>query len=147
MEGRSSVDRDRLLDSARQKYQKALKADPKHKGALAGLADLYAKAGNKEQALATYQTALQAVTRRTTTWRTRWRRCRSSCQDWAGAVQSCQFALSLDPENRTYTRTLGYCQAQLGQYQTGGRVADEGDAGGPGAVLPGAGLDRPEPRA
>lgn len=119
MEGRSAVDRDRLLDSARQKYQRALKSDPKHKGAMTGLADLYTKAGNKDQALATYQAALKQspkdhdlAYKMTTT--------QIKFQDWAGATQSCQFALSLDPENRTYNRTLGYCQAQLGQYQQAG---------------------------
>jgi tetratricopeptide (TPR) repeat protein len=119
MEGRSAVDRDQLLDSARIRYQKALKADPKHKRAMVGLADLYSKAGNTDHALATYQAALQQYPKdhelaykMTTT--------QVKAQDWAGAVQSCQFALSLDPENRTYTRTLGYCQAQLGQYQQAG---------------------------
>ena len=119
MEGRSAVDRDRLLDSARQKYQRALKSDPHHKGAMAGLANLYAKAGNKDQAMATYQAALKESPKdhdlayKMTTMQVKF-------QDWAGAVQSCQFALSLDPENRTYNRTLGYCQAQLGQYQQAG---------------------------
>jgi tetratricopeptide (TPR) repeat protein len=119
MEGRSATDRDRLLDSARQKYQRALKTDPKHKGAMSGLADLYAKAGNKDQATAMYQTALQASPKdhdlayKMATMQVKF-------QDWAGAAQSCQFALSMDPENRTYTRTLGYCQAQLGQFQQAG---------------------------
>jgi tetratricopeptide (TPR) repeat protein len=119
MEGRPAVDRDRLLDSARQKYQRALKADPNHKGAMAGLANLYAKAGNKDQAMATYQAALKESPKdhdlayKMATMQVKF-------QDWAGAVQSCQFALSLDPENRTYNRTLGYCQAQLGQYQQAG---------------------------
>src|SRR5262245_12408358 len=42
-EGRAPADRDQLLDHARQRYQKALKADPKHKGAFLGLAKLYTR--------------------------------------------------------------------------------------------------------
>jgi tetratricopeptide (TPR) repeat protein len=119
MEGRSAVDRDRLLDSARQKYQRALKTDPNHKGAMTGLADLYAKAGNKDQALATFQAAMKQSPK-DHDLAYKMAAMQVKFQDWAGAAQSCQLALSLDPENRTYNRTLGYCQAQLGQFQQAG---------------------------
>jgi tetratricopeptide (TPR) repeat protein len=121
MEGRSAVDRDRLLDSARQKYQRALKTEPNHKGAMAGLAELYAKSGNKDRAIATFQEALKHSPK-DHNLAYKMAVMQANFQDWAGAAQSCQYALSLDPENRTYTRTFGYCQAQLGQFQQAGET-------------------------
>jgi len=115
MEGRSAVERDQLLDSARHRYQRAMKQDPKNKEAMVGLAKLYAKTGDKERAVATFNQAIQrdpkdhvlAHTMATTLVR---------FNDYAGATEACKHALTLDPENRTYIKTLGYCQAQLGQW-------------------------------
>lgn len=115
MEGRSAVDRDQLVDAARHKYQLALKADPKSKAALTGLARLYAKVGDRERAVATLQTAMQyhpkdhELAHRLATVQVQF-------ADWGGALESCRVALRVDPENRTYHKTMGYCQAQLGQW-------------------------------
>ncbi len=115
MEGKSAVERDQLLDSARQRYQRALKAEPKNKAALVGLAQLYAKSGDKERAVATFQLALKNSPKDHEL-----AYLMASAQvkfgDWNGAAETCRYALSLDPENRTYHKTLGYCQAQLGQW-------------------------------
>ncbi|HET6573106.1 MAG TPA: tetratricopeptide repeat protein [Fimbriiglobus sp.] len=121
MEGRPAVDRDRLLDSARQKYQRALKTEPHYKGAMVGLAELYAKTGNKDRAVATFREALQHAPK-DHDLSYKMAVMQVNFHDWAGAVQSCQYALSLDPENRTYSRTYGYCQAQLGQFQQAGET-------------------------
>src|SRR5471032_2269307 len=50
-EGKPAGERDQLIDSARQRYQRALKADPKNSAALAGLARLYSKIGDREHAV------------------------------------------------------------------------------------------------
>jgi tetratricopeptide (TPR) repeat protein len=121
MEGRSAVDRDKLLDTARQRYQRALKADPKNKGALVGLAHLYAKCGDKDQAVATFRAALKASPKDHELAH-EMAAVQVQFEDWEGAARTCQYALSLDPENRTYHRTLGYCQAQLGRWQEAGET-------------------------
>ena len=115
MEGRSAVDRDQLVDSARHKYQLALQTDPKNKAALAGLARLYAKTGDKDRAVATLQAAIQAHPK---DHELAHRQASVQVQfaDWAGGVEACRLALRIDPENRTYHKTMGYCQAQLGQW-------------------------------
>ncbi|MGL6096119.1 MAG: tetratricopeptide repeat protein [Fimbriiglobus sp.] len=113
---RSGVERDQLLDSARQKYQKVLEKDAANKGALLGTARMYAKAGDKDRAVAAFQTAVNAnpadhelVYQMATT--------QARLGDWAGAAESCERALAADPENRTYRKTLGYCQGKLGQWE------------------------------
>jgi tetratricopeptide (TPR) repeat protein len=115
MEGKSAVERDQLLDAARQGYQRALKADPKNKLARLGLAEMYATVGDREHAVAEFQAALKLypkdhqLAHQMAVAQVRF-------SDWSGAAESCQYALSLDPENRTYHKTLGYCQAQLGRW-------------------------------
>jgi len=115
MEDRSAVERDQLIDSARQKYQLALKADPKNKPALIGLARLHAKAGDKDQAIAALRAAQQTYPKDHELAH-RLASVQVQFADWSGAAESCKIALRLDPENRTYHKTLGYCQAQLGQW-------------------------------
>jgi tetratricopeptide (TPR) repeat protein len=115
MEGRSAVERDQFLDAARQGYQRALKTDPKNKPALLGLADLYAKVGDKDHAIAEYRAMLKLYPKDHQLAH-HMAVAQVQFSDWSGAAESCQFALSLDPENRTYHKTLGYCQAQLNQW-------------------------------
>lgn len=115
MEGRSAVERDQFLDAARHKYQLALKADPKNKAALTGLARLYAKIDDRQHAVATLQTAVQAHPKDHELAH-KLAGVQVQFADWAGAAESCRLALRLDPENRSYHKTLGYCQAQLGQW-------------------------------
>jgi tetratricopeptide (TPR) repeat protein len=121
MEGRSAVDRDKLLDSARHQYQGALRIDPKHKGAMTGLAKLYGLSGDKERAIDTFRAAVKQSPKDHDLAH-KMAAMQVQFGDWAGAAESCRYALSLDPENRTYTRTLGYCQAQLGQWQEAGET-------------------------
>lgn len=115
MDGRPAVERDHLLDAARQQYQKALDTDPKNKAALTGLANLYAKGGDRERAVAVLRTTIQhhpkdhQLAHRMAAVQARF-------GDWQGASESCRQALAVDPENRSYHKTLGYCQAQLGRW-------------------------------
>lgn len=116
MEGRTAVERDQLLDSARQRFRRALTAEPKNRAALIGLARFYADSDNKDQAIATLRQAMQyypkdhELAHRLATIQIRF-------EDYAGAMSSCQQALALDPENRIYTKTLGFCQAHQNDYQ------------------------------
>jgi predicted Zn-dependent protease len=117
-EGRAPADRDQLLDNARQRYQKALKGDPKHKGAFLGLARLYAKLEDYPAAIGVYRQYLDlypkdhavhhdlAVTY-------------GKAQDWVSAAAACEAALALDPENRVYQKTLGMCFVRAGKYDDG----------------------------
>ena len=121
-EGRSAVERDQLLDSARQRYQRALKVRPKDQTALLGLARLYAKAGDKDRAVATYQTALDAYPKDHALAH-KMAATRAQFGDWDGAAETCRVALAVDPENRTYQKTLGFCLAGAGKWDEAFEVA------------------------
>jgi thioredoxin-like negative regulator of GroEL len=110
------ANRDELLDMARQRYQRALKADPKNKAALRGTAGMYARLGDRDRAVEAYKKYLKhfpkdhelmhdvAVTH-------------AQWKDWAGAAGWCEQALRVDPENRTYRKTLGFCLARGGRWE------------------------------
>lgn len=130
-EGRTAVERDQLLDSARQRYQRALKKQPKNAEAMLGLAKLYAAAGDKERAVEMYRAAMKAnpkdhalVHKLAGT--------QATFGDWTGAVETCRAALAMDPENRSYQKTLAFNLAQLGQwdeaYATLAKVMAEAEA-------------------
>jgi tetratricopeptide (TPR) repeat protein len=121
MEERSTPDRDRMIDSSRQIYQKALAVDPKNKTALTGLANLYARTGDRERAVEMLEAAIShhpkdhQLAHKLAAIHIRF-------QDWARAQEACQYALTVDPENRTYRKTLGYCQAQQDDWQQAGET-------------------------
>lgn len=108
--------RDQLLDIARIRYERALKAEPKHREALLGLSRMYAKLNDRDKALESYREYLKhhpkdadihhEVAHRLAEWK-----------DWNGAVTWCDSALKLDPENRTYRKTKGFCMAMGGRWE------------------------------
>jgi thioredoxin-like negative regulator of GroEL len=110
-----SPNRDVLLDGARAKYQQALKADPKNKASLLGLARLYARIGDQERADEVFRQYLthypkdHAVVHEVAVTHAR-------SKDWAGAVAWCEAALKIDPENREYRKFMGFCQAHGGNW-------------------------------
>ena len=110
--------KDQLLDQARQAYQKALHKDPKNKGALLGVARLYAKLGERDRATEAYRKYLEYnpkdadAIHELAVAHARWK-------DWPGAMSWCEAALKTDPENRTYLKTLGFCQARGGKWEEG----------------------------
>lgn len=116
MEGRSAIERDQFIDSARQKYQHVLAEEPDNTEALVGLAKLYAQTSSQELAVQTMQMAINqypanhALAYELAGMQVRFR-------DYSGAEQSIQHALQHDPENRTYQKTLGYVQAQTGRWE------------------------------
>lgn len=114
-DGRAGADRDQILDAVRQRYSAALQQDPKNKDALLGLAKMYTWAGDKERALHALNNltaahpkdkdAAFAVVKTMVRF-----------QDWDGACKACTAALALDPENRTYTKSLGYAHARADRW-------------------------------
>jgi tetratricopeptide (TPR) repeat protein len=109
------TNRDQLLDMARMRYQKALKEDPKNKDAMLGMARLYARLGDRDKALEMYKKCMStypkdhAVPHELALKYGQW-------NDWAGAASWCEAALKIDPENRTYRKTLGFCLARAGRW-------------------------------
>ena len=113
--------RDELLDMARIRYQRALKQDPKHKGALLGSARMYAKIGDREKAVAGYKAYFHVYPKdveavhELAIVHARW-------GDLPGAVTWSEAAVKADPDNRTYRKTLGFCLARAGQWEKGFEV-------------------------
>ena len=116
-EGRSAVERDALIDSARQGYQKALKADPKNTAALAGLARLYSRIGDRERSAQIYTEALRQNPKNHELAH-KMAGMYAKAEEWPAACEACKLAIGIDPENRTYHKTLGYCAARAGQWDT-----------------------------
>lgn len=109
------ANREQLLDAARQGYQRALQTDPKNKAALLGVARLYARLGERERADDMYRKYLthypkdHAVVHEVAIVHGRWK-------DWPGAVAWCEAALKVDPENREYRKSMGFCMAHAGDW-------------------------------
>lgn len=118
VEESTSADRDRILDEARQKYQAALKADPKNAQALRGLARLYTRVGDRERAVNSYRELMQNYPQDHKA-AYEFALALARFEDWNGATAACQHAIGGDPENRRYKRTLGVCMAQAGNFEGG----------------------------
>jgi hypothetical protein len=110
--------RDELIDRARHAYQKALEKDPKNKGAMLGMARLYARMGDHDRADEMYKKYVDANPKDADA-RHEVALAHGQWKDWAGAVTWCEAALKLDPENRKYRKTLGFSQAMAGNWQGG----------------------------
>jgi tetratricopeptide (TPR) repeat protein len=114
----SSADTGRALDEARLKYQKALERDPKNYDAMRGLARLYTRIGDRDQALATYAALVRQYPQ---DHKAAYEQslAHARFEDWDGATAACRRALTLDPQSLRYTRTLGVCLARTGRPQEG----------------------------
>jgi len=115
-DGRSSVERDQLVDSARQRYRRALKSDPKNSAALAGLAKLYSKIGDREHAMQIFSEGLRQNPKNHELAH-KMAAMHAKSEEWTAACEACKLAISIDPENRNYHKTLGYCAARAGQWE------------------------------
>lgn len=109
--GRTAIERDHMLDSARQKYQYALKEDPKNKAALIGLAKMYARTKDHQRATDTLWSAARTFNEDHEIWHSL-AIIEARFENWSASTEACRKALQLDPENRTYTKTLGYALAR-----------------------------------
>ena len=123
--------RDELLDMARGRYQRALKQDPKHKGALLGIARMYAKLGDKDKAVEAFDKYLKLYPKDAEALHELAMK-RAQWKDLTGAMATCEAALKLDPENRSIKKTLGFCQARAGKideaYATLSKIMPEAQA-------------------
>lgn len=105
-ETRTGTDRDRILDVARQRFQEALRKDPKNKDALLGLAKLYTWANDRERAVGKYHEALRHHPKDPEV-AFALMRAQVRFEDWAGACKACEMAMAIDPENRTFRKAYG----------------------------------------
>lgn len=108
--------KDELLDLARHRYQRALKQEPKNKGALLGLARMHIQLGERDRAAEAFKRYLEAYPSDAAVHHEAGLAC-ARFQDWAGAVAWCESALRLDPENRAFRKTLGFCLARAGRWE------------------------------
>jgi len=110
--------RQELLDTARQGYQKALKRDPKCKEAMLGMARFYTRISDRDKAVEMYKKYLtiypsdKDVAREVALAHAQWK-------DWTGAISWCEFALKIDPENMTTRKTMAFCYARAGMSDKG----------------------------
>lgn len=114
----AEASRETLLDQARQGYQKALQLDPKNKPALLGLAKYYVRLGDRERAVETYKKYFaiypkdKDVAHEVALAHAQWK-------DWNGAAAWCEFALTIDPENLSFRKTMAFCLARAGKWDEG----------------------------
>lgn len=113
--GRSPSEREQLREQARRAYQQALETDAHCVPAYLGLARLYQALEDPERALAVYQKGVQALPREASLWY-EMGMLQARQKDFAGAEKGLRAAADLDPDNRTYQTTLGYCLARSGRY-------------------------------
>ncbi|MBA4188946.1 MAG: hypothetical protein C0467_13195 [Planctomycetaceae bacterium] len=110
--------RQELLDTARQGYQKALQQNPKNGPAMLGLARFYTRVSDREKAVEMYKKYLtmvpndKAVAHEVAVAHAQWK-------DWTGAISWCEFAMKLDPENLTTRKTMAFCYARSGNWEKG----------------------------
>lgn len=112
----TAIERDVALDTARQKYQVALKLDPKNRNGLIGLARFYASTGDKATAVATLKTAIGHYPSDHELYH-RLAATHFQFQEPTEAAAAATQALKLDPSNRTYLKTLAVSQAHANQYE------------------------------
>src|SRR5262249_11706789 len=112
---RTPAECEQFHDQARRAYQQALDVDPNYQPAYLGLARLYVATGDHERAVATYQKGLAANPKQPVL-EFELGVCLGRRREWGPATQHLQAALDLDPENRRYANTLGFCLACAGRY-------------------------------
>jgi tetratricopeptide (TPR) repeat protein len=112
---RTPQGREQLLDQARRCYQQALELDPENLDALKALAHLYVSIKDHDRAIATYQHALKANAKDATIW-FEMGMYQMQCKEWAPATENMRQAVTLDPENRHYVKTLGFALARAGRF-------------------------------
>jgi Tfp pilus assembly protein PilF len=112
--GVSETDRERLRESARQAYLRALELDAKFIPANLGLANWYDTVGNHAKALATYQQVTKVAPKEKAVWY-QLAMCHARHKDWDAAVENLRKASELDPDDRQCAKTLGLILARAGR--------------------------------
>jgi Tfp pilus assembly protein PilF len=113
---RTPADRANMLEQARKAYQQAIATDPNYLPAHTALANLYLTQGDQERCFATYQKVLKSHPKEASLWFGQGM-CYSKLKRWDEAVANLRKAHELDPDNRPYANTLGYCLARAGRYE------------------------------
>lgn len=109
-------ERDRRLDAARQQFHKVLTRDPKNGRAMLGLAKIYAETGDREKA-GQYLKLYFEVNPKDHKTAFDMAIAYGKKKEYEAAAAGCEFALSLDPENREYRKFLGFFQACSGKVE------------------------------
>lgn len=110
-----------ILDAARARYQRVLRQDPAHKGALIGLARMAVGLDDRDRAAAAFDRYLTAHPTDAAARHEAGLAC-ARFRDWAGAVEHCAAAVRLDPDSRTYGTHLGFCLARAGRWEEAHRA-------------------------
>ena len=95
------------------------------------MAKLYTKIGDRERAVLIYTEGLRQNPKDHELAH-KMASMHAKAEEWQAACEACKIAINIDPENRTYHKTLGYCSARAGQwdaaFETLMRVMPEADA-------------------
>jgi tetratricopeptide (TPR) repeat protein len=110
------LEKQQELDKARRSYQEALRLNPSYAPAYCALAHLYVELGDYERATATYQKGLQKNAKEPALWFDLGM-FHARKKEWDSAISCLTKATDLDPENRHYSNTLGFCLARAGRIQ------------------------------
>jgi tetratricopeptide (TPR) repeat protein len=125
------AEREASLEEARKSYNQALKTDAKCMDAYRGLAQVEQNCSNYQGALAWYRKGLAVDAKQAPLWY-EMGICQARHGEWTAAQESVGKACDLDADNRVYVKTMAFCLAKNGQYDTSiacfKRVMDEGQA-------------------
>lgn len=103
----TGTDRDKRLDAARQQFHHVLTRDPKNAKAMYGLARVYAETGDREKA-GQYLKMYFDLNPKDHKSAFEMAMVYGKKKDYEAAASGCEFALSIDPENREYRKTMGF---------------------------------------
>ena len=104
-----------LRDQARRAYRQAIDLDPKCMSAYTGLASLYQDMGEYDRALQTYDKARKLQPKNGELW-FKYGMCQARHKDYALACDSLKTATQLEPENKLYLNSLGFCLGRAGRF-------------------------------
>ena len=107
-------EREPALEQARKAYEQAMRIDPKNIDAYQGLAQVHQLSGDYNGALAVYHKGLKVDSGAASLWYDMGM-CEARHGDWKTAVENLAKASNLEPENRTYTKSLAFALARTGR--------------------------------
>jgi Tfp pilus assembly protein PilF len=113
--GKTPPEQQKMREEARQSFRQALEIDPNCVEAHCGLAQCYAADQDHNREVSSYHAALKARPGEAGIW-FQLGMSHSRHKEWERAVEALGRASELDPENRQYANTLGFCLARAGLY-------------------------------
>lgn len=109
------ANKDELVALARLRYDRVLKQDPTHKGALLAVARMHTRLGDHGNASAAF-TRYLTVYPADAAGHHEAALAHARFGDWAAAVARAEEAVRLDSATRQYGTTLGFCLARAGRW-------------------------------